>query len=167
MSSAPLAPIRFVIATIEERPCDASPACGRPHEVTVYRLADGSPVEHLAVGDAYFEPWAARRHARERTHSCAWDDCNGQHLIVVLPSVYAGKPRVYDGWSPDSRASNCTLPSDRLHRCWVRHGDVTKDPSSLHVDKAGRTCAAGAGSIQLTGWHGYVDRGAVRVERLR
>ena len=27
-------------------------------------------------------------------------------------------------WCIDGRASNCTLPADTVHRCWIRHGTV-------------------------------------------
>jgi hypothetical protein len=55
----------------------------------------------------------------------------------------------------DSRASNCTLPNDREHKCWIRHGT----PPDLTVDKNGKTCAAGAGSIQLGNYHGFLRNG--------
>jgi hypothetical protein len=58
-------------------------------------------------------------------------------------------------WVIDSRASNCTMPTDDGHRCWVRHGTAPL----LTVDKIGRTCAAGAGSIQTEKWHGFLRLG--------
>jgi hypothetical protein len=58
-------------------------------------------------------------------------------------------------WTIDSRASNCTRPNDNDHRCWVRHGT----PPDLTVDKNGKTCDAGAGSIQTTNWHGFLRNG--------
>jgi hypothetical protein len=60
-------------------------------------------------------------------------------------------------WFIDSRASNCTLPHDKAHRCWVRHG--RPEDGTLHVDKDGLTCAAGAGSIQTGNWHGFLHHG--------
>ena len=75
---------------------------------------------------------------------------DGRSLAVVCPDG--------DGlyiWYVDSRASNCTMPNDNEHRCWVRHGD----PPNVHVDKDGLTCAAGAGSIHTRGWHGYLHHG--------
>lgn len=57
-------------------------------------------------------------------------------------------------WMLDSRASNCTRPGEP-HQCWVRHGE----PPDLHVDKDGDTCAAGAGSIMVGTWHGFLHRG--------
>lgn len=65
-------------------------------------------------------------------------------------------PRGYDGktiacklpserlWYIDSRASNCSMPDDYEHRCWVRHGTIG---DKLTIDKSGKTCNAGAGSI--------------------
>lgn len=58
-------------------------------------------------------------------------------------------------WNIDGRASNCTMPNDRLHRCWVRHGT----PPTITVDKNGATCQAGAGSIAQRNWHGFLRNG--------
>jgi hypothetical protein len=77
-----------------------------------------------------------------------WDNCDGLHLHAILPGGH--------WWDIDSRASNCTLKGERTHRCWVRHGT----PPDLHVDKAGHTCAAGAGSISVPGYHGFLHHGA-------
>jgi hypothetical protein len=63
-------------------------------------------------------------------------------------------------WHVDGRAANCTLPDDRVHKCWVRHGD----PRECHVtvDKTGGpTCAAGAGSIQAGDYHGFLRDGVL------
>lgn len=61
-------------------------------------------------------------------------------------------------WYIDGRASNCTLPEDRKHRCWVRHGTVGEP---VTVDKDGRTCRAGAGSIRVDDiqFHAYLRNG--------
>lgn len=60
-------------------------------------------------------------------------------------------------WMVDSRASNCGLPDDKVHKCWIRHGD----PRECHVtvDKNGITCNAGAGSIGTPNWHGFLRDG--------
>lgn len=58
-------------------------------------------------------------------------------------------------WSIDTRASNCGRPDDNRHRCWVRHGV----PPEITVDKAGDTCPAGAGSIQIGSYHGFLRNG--------
>lgn len=62
-------------------------------------------------------------------------------------------------WYIENRASNCTLPQDNDHRCWVRHGTVGQ---KIHVDKNGKTCGAGAGSIFMgpdNSWHGFLQNG--------
>lgn len=66
--------------------------------------------------------------------------------------------RLPDGatWHIDGRAANCTLKEEKTHRCWVRHGTVGE---AITVDKAGETCAAGSGSIQTAGYHGFLRRG--------
>lgn len=58
-------------------------------------------------------------------------------------------------WIIDSRASNCTMPDDSEHRCWIRHGE----PPAVTVDKDGKTCAAGGGSIQAGNYHGFLRGG--------
>lgn len=74
---------------------------------------------------------------------------NGQFLVCVLPGGHH--------WHIDGRAGNCTMPDDDEHRCWVRHGE----PPKLTVDKDGNTCAAGAGSIAIPGWHGFMRDGTL------
>ncbi len=73
---------------------------------------------------------------------------DGKSVVCVLPDGHH--------WYIDSRANNCTLPNDREHRCWVRHGTLGE---RLHVDKNGRTCSAGAGSIASRNWHGFLHNG--------
>lgn len=73
----------------------------------------------------------------------------GPQLTVVCPNGAE--------WTIDSRASNCTLPYDYEHRCWVRHGD----PPNVTVDKNGLTCAAGGGSIQAGDYHGFLQNGVL------
>lgn len=75
---------------------------------------------------------------------------DGKCLVAVTPDLWE--------WMIDGPCSNCTMPTDRgpfatAHRCWVRHGA----PPDLIVDKNGRTCAAGAGSIQTNhAYHGFL-----------
>jgi hypothetical protein len=73
---------------------------------------------------------------------------DGRCLAVKCPNG--------DDWIVDSRASNCTMPDDNEHRCWVRHGE----PPRITVDKNGNTCQAGGGSIQAGGYHGFLRDGA-------
>lgn len=58
-------------------------------------------------------------------------------------------------WCIDSRANNCGLPDDNVHRCWIRHGV----PPKITVDKNGLTCNAGQGSIQSGDYHGFLQDG--------
>lgn len=60
-------------------------------------------------------------------------------------------------WIIDSRASNCDRRDDNIHKCWVRHG--SPEDGSLHVDKNGNTCSAGAGSIIAGNYHGFLHNG--------
>jgi len=75
----------------------------------------------------------------------------GPQLTVVCPNG--------SQWTIDSRASNCTMPYDYAHRCWVRHGDPLTEP--VTVDKNGLTCAAGGGSIQAGDYHGFLTNGVL------
>jgi hypothetical protein len=72
---------------------------------------------------------------------------DGQSLVVILPN---GKE-----WIIDSPARNCSLPDDKIHKCWVRHG-IAPD---ITVDKNGHTCSAGAGSILVDDYHGFLRNG--------
>ena len=76
-----------------------------------------------------------------------WNNCDGRHLVVVLPNR--------ETHDVNGRASNCTMPDDKTHRCWIVHGDV----ENMTVDKNGETCQAGAGSIVRGGWHGFIRNG--------
>jgi len=76
-----------------------------------------------------------------------WRGADGRSYVAVCPGGGV--------WMIDSRASNCTLPDDNVHKCWVRHGEAP----NFTVDKNGATCAAGAGSIQTSNWHGFLRNG--------
>lgn len=91
--------------------------------------------------------WKVQDKAADERQRGAHQFASGPQLTVILPG---GHP-----WNIDGRASNCTLPEDFEHRCWVRHGE----PPAITVDKDGLTCAAGAGSIQVDGWHGFLRNG--------
>jgi hypothetical protein len=105
-------------------------------------------------GDIYYADWY--HHPESKKALCRWDNCNDPrgHRIVVLPNKLT--------WDLDSRASNCTMKEDRLHRCWVVNGEVP----DLQVDKNGHTCNAGAGSIDAgnppNNYHGYLHNGELR-----
>lgn len=76
-----------------------------------------------------------------------WKGPDGRTLMCKTPG---------GEWMVDGVASNCTLPDDTEHRCWVRHGV----PPMVTVGKeGGRTCAAGAGSIATGSYHGFLRNG--------
>lgn len=82
-----------------------------------------------------------------------WTNCNGRHLHVILPNG--------GYWAIDSRAGNCTMRQDTVHRCWIRHGEAPL----ITVDKNGLTCQAGAGSIMSSSgeppYHGFLRNGVL------
>jgi hypothetical protein len=77
-----------------------------------------------------------------------WSNPAGPHLCVMTPG---------GEWDIDSRANNCTLPLDTVHRCWVRSGT----PPCVTVDKVGFTCSAGQGSIRAGNFHGFLRNGVL------
>lgn len=78
-----------------------------------------------------------------------WVGLDGAAWHVVCPNGCT--------WHIDGQASNCTMPNDDVHKCWVRHG---KAPN-FTVDKNGTTCAAGAGSIICGDYHGFLQNGSL------
>lgn len=101
-----------------------------------------TPSGTLEPGCLFWVPdWGGYCHSR-------WTNCKGRHLWAMCPNGQT--------WDIDSRARNCGLPDDGKHRCWVRHGR----PPKVHVDKEGRTCQAGAGSIVAGDYHGFLHDGA-------
>jgi hypothetical protein len=89
--------------------------------------------------------YASWRGAGPFAPGCGHD---GLCVVCVLPTG--------DHWRIDSRASNCDQKADNTHRCWVRHGTFGE---VVHVDKNGLTCGAGAGSIIVDNWHGFLHNG--------
>ncbi len=133
----------------EDRPADWRPTCERcgaapppgaelEHFAGVSRLYD-TPSGRPEPGSIFVADWLPR--------DFMFDDVE-RHLICVLPNGHH--------WHMTGRASNCTMPEDRKHRCWVVHEEA---PGVFHVDKNGNTCAAGAGSIAAPGWHGFLHHG--------
>lgn len=92
----------------------------------------------LPVGAIYRSWWL-----EEVPAFCGTD---GQSWTVVTPG---------GEWHIDGRASNCTLPNDSIHKCWCRHGEAP----IFTVNKQGQTCSAGAGSIQIGSYHGFLVNG--------
>lgn len=76
-----------------------------------------------------------------------WKGADGKSITVRIPGNH--------DWNIDLRANNCTLPDDKIHKCWCRHGEVP----NITVDKNGNTCSAGGGSILTPSWHGYLRDG--------
>lgn len=105
----------------------------------VYEDASGREffLRNLPVGACYDADWRGGRKGFD-----------GRCLYVMTPGGL---------WGIDERASNCTMPTDKEHRCWVRHG--SPEEGTLHVDKDGLTCQAGAGSIQAGTYHGFLHHG--------
>ena len=142
-----------------DRPADDDPrwpvacACGYqfkaadPRQVfqkRVYRRTDTGalvPFDELPPGAVWNAWWAADHKA--------WTGPDGRCLVVRLPNG--------TDWMIDSRASNCGRPGDSVHKCWVRHGKP--EDGTLHVDKDGDTCSAGAGSILAGDYHGFLRHG--------
>lgn len=110
----------------------------------LYRRGDSGLVaawRAMPVGAVRDIPWM-----REYHPECVGPD--GRTLECRTPG---------GDWIIDSVANNCTMPDDTVHKCWVRHG--RPEDGTLHVDKVGHTCNAGAGSIATTRWHGFLHNG--------
>lgn len=112
---------------------------GGPKMTMMEKTLWDSPSGNLEPGDLFWADYLPDDYY--------WDNHKGPMLFAVLPSGVQ--------WSIDSRAVNCTEPNERTHRCWVRHGE----PPNVHVDKNGRSCSAGAGSIGVDGYHGFLHHG--------
>ena len=122
----------------------------------IFNTASGQPED----GDMYYDDLCLRLKDKDdepghchQTHK-PWTNCDGNHLLVVLPNGRL--------WDIDSRCSNCTLPDDTTHRCWIRHGNPELG-EPVTVDKRGHTCSAGGGSIDAKSgrgpWHGFLRAG--------
>lgn len=135
----------------ERIPCST---CGRPIQFSssgsspIYRRSGGEEIadDKLPPGACYASPDGAFVRNAPGYHRFGPD---GRALTVVCPNGMH--------WEIDGRASNCTMPDDPEHYCWVRHG--RPEDGTLHVDKNGKTCGAGAGSIQMGGYHGFLHNG--------
>jgi len=108
-------------------------------QVSSSKLFD-TPSGRPEPGDVYWSD------SHEPGHCWAWDNCDGRHLRGVTPNGV--------DWDVCGRASNCTMREEKTHRCWVISG--SPEDGTLHVGKGGHTCAAGAGSIAVDGWHGFL-----------
>jgi hypothetical protein len=136
--------------------CGAATGLLRPQSTSsgsFWRRVDTGEVKRriadFGIGAMWFATWYERGDTppgQVVQYGWDWDNQYEPPLMVATPG---------GDWNIDSRASNCTLKDDRLHRCWVRHGT----PPNITVGKAGFTCAAGAGSIQSGTYHGFLRDG--------
>jgi hypothetical protein len=108
----------------------------------VYRRADTG--EELILRDATPGAMWYNKHYSKYPSMCGPD---ARALSVKLPN---GRD-----WHIDGQCSNCTMPNDLTHKCWIRHGV----PPEVTVDKNGHTCQAGAGSILAGDYHGFLRGG--------
>jgi hypothetical protein len=149
---------RVVVHREEDRPPDEDPRwpaacekCGQPFAPDetrqffydlLYRRVDTGALTTLrdAPPGAMWDAWWLHGIKGGMVMPTA----DGRHIMARCPN---GRD-----WHIDGRASNCTLPQDDVHHCWIRHGE----PPLLVVDKAGVTCSAGAGSIQAGDYHGFL-----------
>jgi hypothetical protein len=98
---------------------------------------DWRSINELPAGAMFFADWYSRKGP------------DGRHLVVKTPGGL---------WHIDGRASNCTMPDDKEHRCWVRHGVAP----NITVDKNGNTCGCGCSIGQGENWkdyHGFLRNG--------
>lgn len=138
---------------------EACEHCGRPFEDSdswqlfrrdIYVRPDTGQeftLDEADVGACYNATWISE----SREAGGFMTGADGRSLFVKCPDGHL--------WCIDARASNCTLPDDKAHKCWVRHG--RPEDGDLHVDKNGVTCAAGAGSIDTGKWHGFLHHGGL------
>lgn len=130
--------------------------------------AFGSQGEFVSRGAGYE---AIYRHAETGEEYQTWRDIppGGIQMAPWLDRFYTAQlghcfnVKCPDGtwWCPDGMASNCSMPDDFKqvkHHCWVIEGQLP----NISVTKNGPTCAAGAGSIQTPGWHGFLIDGWLR-----
>lgn len=119
----------------------------------IYRRADTGAeyVLHAEAGaEAVGVPAAPPGGSWNADWMTPWLQPDGICLVVRLPNGH--------DWMVDGEASNCDRKG-QPHQCWVRHGDPRK--ANVTVDKAGDTCSAGAGSIAVPGYHGFLRAGVL------
>lgn len=147
---------RGLWAVLDDEWPAACDACGEPAPANhpgngrsmttrpIFHTPDGEP----HPGDMYWQECVS---LREDARCTRWDDCEGEHLIVILPDGVA--------WCIDDRANNCTMPTDRRHRCWPRAGVAPRITVAKHAGVA--SCGCGH-SIQTPGYHGFLTDGVLR-----
>lgn len=114
-----------------------------------YRRTDTGDVRDdihsFGIGAMWYCTWW-KRDDDSNLYGWDWDNLLEPPLCVSTPG---------GEWMIDSRASNCDQKNERSHRCWIRHGQ----PPLITVDKRGKTCGAGAGSIAAGTYHGFLQNG--------
>jgi len=115
----------------------------------IYRRVDtGEEFEfhgkQVPVGAIWRATWFEEFFDKETKNQ--WCGTDGKCYVVMTPE---------GEWIIDSRASNCTRKDDNDHKCWCRHGEAP----NFTVNKVGNTCSAGAGSIQIGNYHGFLING--------
>lgn len=112
----------------------------------IFRRTDtGEEIYHLSElppGAMWFADWFEN----------LWNPQLQYSLMVKTPG---------GDWHVDQQCSNCTMPSDRMqkeHHCWIIEGNLP-DIESISVTKNGKTCGAGAGSILIGNYHGFLRNG--------
>lgn len=124
--------------------CGATPAADAVVARQFYRAFQyDSPEGVPQRGDCFYRVMG-------KGHFCDWDDCDGRHLIIVLPT-----PSYFE-WDTVHRASNCSQPADRAHRCWVVEGE----PPKLSSVNSPRRCHGDKRSLEVTGvFHKTLENG--------
>lgn len=130
------------------RPADSS-ASG-----CYWRRTDTGDIERnisgFGVGAMWFADWFQSGKPDDQGRTLYGYDWDNQFTPPLVVATQGGD------WNIDSRCSNCTMPQDRTHRCWVRHGEAPE----ITVDKDGLTCGAGYGSIDFGAkYHGFLRNG--------
>lgn len=113
----------------------------------IFRRADtGEEITGLnnaPVGAMWFADWLDDHYAVPQL----------EHVLVVKTPG--------GDWVVDGQSSNCTLSDDvrqERHHCWIIEGKLP-DVKSISVTKNGNTCQAGAGSILIGNYHGFLRNG--------
>lgn len=137
-------------------PFDPAKTEDQVFQEAVYVRYDGGPGEFTLRDAPVGMMWDAfwMRNAWEASENGpGWMNVgpDGIALVIQVPRNHP--------FMPEQRASNCTMKDDGHHKCWVRHGDATKN--EVHIDKVGHTCQAGAGSIVTRDWHGFIHHSMV------
>lgn len=77
-------------------------------------------------------------------------------FIELIPDVLEqGKLYVSKKYGCSIHLCACGCGEKTVHKCWCRHGEAP----NFTVDKNGVTCIAGAGSIQIGNYHGFLQNG--------